>query len=237
MKPTLAAVVACVVLVAISELARIAVQRACGDSRGGRVAAPLVGMIAAYLSVAALAFALYRAHGVPTAFLEVHVTKVEAGYPATGKLESGDRIIAIDGQPLTKSLSSMVDERGGKPVTLTVVRGDATRDITLTPIGHDGHWMLGFRPAIGYAPDRDTGTALRHAIVFPIEQTKQLMPESAETADAGGPRRISDEFIVRTPARIDALRQALLFATYVLLVLVALDLVRVVLALRGRPQA
>jgi membrane-associated protease RseP (regulator of RpoE activity) len=236
-KPTIVAVVACVVLIAISELARIAVTRAVGHSRGGRVAAPLIGMVAAYVAVAALAFVFYRAYGVPTQFLEVHVKTVENGYPATGKLEKGDRIVAIDGVPLTKSLSLMVDERGGKPVTLTLVRRGAQLDITLTPIGHDGHWMLGFRPAIARATNRDTGLALERAVVFPIEQTKQLIPDRRETVEAAGPVRIVEEYAASEPAGLAELRRALVFSTYVLLLLVALDLVRVVLALRARPDA
>jgi hypothetical protein len=234
--PTAVAIIACIALVLISELSRVAVTRMLADTRGARMLAAVVGIVAAYAVVAALALALYRAEGVPTANLEVLVDNVPAGFPASGKLEPGDRVIALDGAPLTKSLSSLVDERNGAPVRLTVVRGSATHEITIQPLGHDGHWMLGFRPRIDHARSHDLGVAARKAIVFPIEQTKQLVPARTETVDASGPTRLAEALVVRREPRpaIAALRQSLVFMTYVLLLIAIVGIVRVVRAVTTR---
>jgi hypothetical protein len=235
--PTVVAVIACGALVLVSELARIAVTRL-RDTRGARIFAALVGIITAYLVVAALAFAFYRADGVPTSNLEVLVDEVVEGYPAYGKIERNDRVVAIDGLPLTKSLSSLIDERNGAPVRLTVIRGGKTQDITLTPIGHDGHWMVGFRPLIDRARSYDSAVVARSAITYPIEQTKRLIPAPAsEPADPGGPKRIVDEYVFHRPAppvAIQSLGTALRFMTYVLLLLALVFVVRVVRAVTAR---
>jgi hypothetical protein len=236
--PIVVASVACVVLVLISELARVAVTRMLPLNRGARVVAALVGIVAAYLVVAALAFAFYRSEGVPTSNLEVVVDEVVEGLPAFGKIERNDRIIAIDGIPLTKSLSSLIDERNGEPVRLTVVRGGSTRDITLKPIGHDGHWIVGFRPLFDHVRSYDMTIAARRAIEYPIEQTKQLIPSSNEHADPGGPTRVLAGEYVAQPRKprpeIQALGESLRFMTYVLLLIVLVDLVRIVRAVTAR---
>jgi hypothetical protein len=238
--PIVVASVACVVLVLISELARVAVTRLLPINRGARVVAALVGIVAAYLVVAALAFAFYRSEGVPTSNLEVVVDEVVQGLPAFGRIERNDRIIAIDGVPLTKSLSSLIDERNGAPVRLTVVRGGRTADITLQPIGHDGHWIVGFRPLFDYARSYDMTIAARRAIEYPIEQTKQLIPASVsnERADPGGPTHMLAGEYVAQPRKprpeIQALGESLRFMTYVLLLIVLVDLVRVVRAVTAR---
>jgi hypothetical protein len=235
--PIVVATVACIVLVLVSELARIAIARMLPESPASRVIAALVGMVAAYGALAALAFAFYRADGVPTANLEVVADSVVEGYPAFGKIQPEDRIIAIDGAPLTKSLSTLVDERNGAPVRLTLVRAGTTRDVTLTPIGHDGHWVLGFRPLIEHARSRDFAVIAQRAAMYPIEETKQLIPSSAEHADPGGPVRITNEYVLqrREPRpEIRALGDSLRFMTYVLLLIVLVDLVRIVRAVTSQ---
>jgi PDZ domain-containing secreted protein len=82
-------------------------------------------------------------HAAPTA--EYDIDTVVQGYPAFGKLAAGDRIIAVDGKPLDRSLSTIVNERNGNPVKLTYVRGGVTLDVTLKPIAHMGNWTLGLQ--------------------------------------------------------------------------------------------
>lgn len=234
MSPTVVAVIACAVLVAISELTRIAIVRAT-DRRAGRVIAPLAAIAAGYLATVGLAYAYYRSHGVATNTIEVRVEDVPPGYPATGKLERGDRIIALDGMAMTKSPSLLVDERNGAPIELTFVRRGQTQEVTLQPVGHDGHWVLGFKPSLRYVMNREPGVAVRHALRFPVEQTKHLIPDPPpEAADAAGPKRIAQDFArsAEPTGTALALRTSLRFMVYILLLLVAANLVRVALAFR-----
>jgi hypothetical protein len=235
--PTIVAVIGCIVLVAISELSRIAMLRSGGDQRGRRIAAPVVGMLAAYLTMVALAFAFYRADGVLTAYYEVTVAEVKDGYPAMGKLENGDRIIMIDGSRLTKSLSSLVDERNGAPVRLTLVRGGQQRDVTIAPIGHDGHWIMGFRPGLDSGRTRDFGVVMDHALVYPFVQIDDITPHlfGSDEADPGGPKRIYEDLSShKRSAAVLALMRLLRLAGYVLLLIAVVDLVRLVRAVTAR---
>jgi regulator of sigma E protease len=70
-----------------------------------------------------------------TQFLPPVVGVVEAGKPADGKLEPGDRIARVDGDAVTTfpEVQHVVSRRAGKPVTLGVVRDGRDVDVTLTP--------------------------------------------------------------------------------------------------------
>jgi regulator of sigma E protease len=70
-----------------------------------------------------------------TQFLPPVVGVVEAGKPADGKLEPGDRIARVDGDPVTSfpEVQHVVSRRAGKPVTLGVVRDGKDVDVTITP--------------------------------------------------------------------------------------------------------
>ena len=107
--------------------------------RGGlwweRWVAMFCGTVAAYLVVALIGFSYFITDGVRTRHFECSVQEVRQGMPAYGKLERGDVIVAIDGEPLERSPSEMIDARNGAPVRLTVQRGSGTRDITIQPIG------------------------------------------------------------------------------------------------------
>ena len=76
-----------------------------------------------------------------------HVGTVERGYPAAGKIQPGDRLVAVDGRggtPTTLSKRIATHECAGgattkgckatEPVTVTVVRDGERKTLTLTPI-------------------------------------------------------------------------------------------------------
>jgi len=246
--PTLVAVLACIALVAVGELVRFGVARGLrlptarfaklflvvrGGSRSNRVLATFAGSIATYLGVVAMAFALYTCAGFPTRELECTVESVVDGYPAAGKLERGDRIVAIDGKPMFASPSLLIDQQSGAAVRLTVVRHGDTRDVTIQPIGHDGHWILGFRPSLARVRTYDVVRALETALDYPIEQAGQLMPalRGKEEPEPGGPKRIYDEYRLTPPgAGFIALARALQFGVYILLLGLAIDIGRVLRA-------
>jgi len=83
------------------------------------------------------------------------VDVVLPGFDATTKLQPGDQIVAIDGEPLrapvVPALVSEVNAHAGSPVTLTVERGGNEQTIVVRPQldrTSDGKtsWVLGIRP-------------------------------------------------------------------------------------------
>jgi regulator of sigma E protease len=101
-----------------------------------------------YLSAMVLAFLLFTCHGVDSPWAWHEVGLIKEGFDAQGKLELGDRIIAVDHVPIiargtydspegihytADSLTRRVNEKKGQPITLTVVRGGKHVDVTITP--------------------------------------------------------------------------------------------------------
>ena len=238
----------CAALIACSELARYHAARLLGVPidrvatyfvalRGGRrwarAVAIFAGTLTTYAGGVAVAFALFITDGMPTRYLECTVTEVPGGFPASGRLVVGDVITAIDGEPLDRSPSTLIDQRGGAPVRLTVRRGNTSQDITLRPIGHDGHWMLGFRPQLHHARSKDLVLALSRAAGYPFATIGELMPAAPEPeVDAAGPTAIALLLQPHQPSEAaTALRLAMQLCAYLLLIMFAIDLVRAVRAI------
>lgn len=78
----------------------------------------------------------------------IAVTQVQPGTPASrAGLQAGDKIAAVDGHPFhyVASLLAYMQSGQGKPLNLTVVRGNSTLHLAATPAKLDGtNWMLGF---------------------------------------------------------------------------------------------
>jgi hypothetical protein len=251
--PDLIAVVLCLAVVATAELARFGVARGFrlattrvaklfvaphGGPRPARALAIFAGTVATYLGAALLAFVFYTCAGIPTRYLECTIVEVPAGYPSAGKLEPGDRMVAIDGEPIDRSPSSIIDAKGGAPVRFTIVRRGETRDVTIRPIGHDGHWMIGFRPRLERARSYDLAFALRRSFASPLERAVGAIALLApkEEADPGGPKRIIEEFSYGAPLSVveQGLALAMLMSGYLLLLTAALDLARIIRAVTRR---
>lgn len=188
-----------------------------------------------YLSAIVLAFALYSCHGMNSSWRWHEVAAVMDGFDAKGKLEPGDRIIAVDGMPLlargewvspdgthykARSLTALVNEKKGAPITVTILRDDKRLDVTIKPkhtflllrgqaTSEDRLYERWIRPAylLGIAQtdradvqDVGFGTALVSAFEYPVEQTKMIagglydIIRGKEEADAHGPIGIFDVF-------------------------------------------
>ena len=68
--------------------------------------------------------------------LRVEIVDVTAGSPADGKLETRDRIVSVDGTPITdvSQVSKAVQASGvGTPTTFVVRRGSSTKKVVVTP--------------------------------------------------------------------------------------------------------
>ena len=248
--PTVVALLVAALLVAVSELVRFGVARLLrlptsriarvfldvqGGPRWARPLPMLAGSLASYAVVASVAVVFFAVEGVATDYDEVRVVEVPSGYPATGKLRKGDRIIAVDGEPLKGSLNLAIDRRNGAPVRLTIVRESTTQDITLQPIPHDGHWVVGVRPAVAPARSYEPGLAVARGLAFPITQALDLIPASEFEAELGGPVQVTEVYDKYTgPPGPLVLALVMFYGVYLLLLIVATDLVRGVRAVARR---
>ena len=99
-----------------------------------RLAVLFAGVVMNFLLAAILfswAFSVSEPVGVPP----LTVTQIQAGSPAQGHLQVGDRIVSVDGRTFARAIG-MVDHIGaqaGHPVTLQVVRDSRPIDIVVTP--------------------------------------------------------------------------------------------------------
>lgn len=61
------------------------------------------------------------------------VTEVQPGADADGKLAVGDVLVAVDGKPMSDfdALDALLDDRVGREIEVSVVRGGGTRKVTL----------------------------------------------------------------------------------------------------------
>lgn len=112
--------------------------------------------------LAAAIFALiFMTAGRP--ILPATVGRVQPGSPAAAAgLETGDRVVRVDGQPVTawEELLARVQRSQGRSLVLSVARDDAPREVTVTPRLAEGRtvfgeptevWDLGITP---YLPPR-----------------------------------------------------------------------------------
>jgi regulator of sigma E protease len=77
----------------------------------------------------------------------IQVAQVQQGMPAgLAGLRDGDQIAAVDGHAFhsVNTLLAYMQWEKGKPLTLDVLRGSATLQLTATPANTDGTWKLGF---------------------------------------------------------------------------------------------
>lgn len=69
-------------------------------------------------------------------------------------LREGDRILAIDGQPVPgwEALKDAIERHGGTPIVLTVERNGREVDLGATPGRRDGRGFLGISPTTAFRP-------------------------------------------------------------------------------------
>jgi regulator of sigma E protease len=83
-------------------------------------------------------------YGVPV--LSTQVGGVEAGSPADrGGIKKGDRIVAVDGQPVAEweELSKRIKESQGRPLSLQIRRDSENVAVTVQPTKREGRTIFG----------------------------------------------------------------------------------------------
>jgi regulator of sigma E protease len=137
-----------------------------------------------YLFAIAIAIVLFSSAGVDATTIWYAVRDVNEGWDAQGKLEKGDRILALDGQPLYalyrgkpgRDISELVDNMGGKPVRVRVLRQGREVDVVIQTRRDPelGKYRLGFAIALQQQEERvdvGVGTAIAEAFYYPVEKT------------------------------------------------------------------
>ena len=118
---------------------------------------------------AATAALHYLGYKGTTQVLAQAITK---GAPAEGKLKAGDRLVSVDGKPVSteEQLRKLISSRtAGQPVTIGYVRGGTARTVTITTIAAPDSTK---RPIIG---------------ITPVVQTEFPVKVSIQLRDVGGP--------------------------------------------------
>ncbi|MDA0636873.1 PDZ domain-containing protein [Nonomuraea sp. MCN248] len=83
----------------------------------------------------------------------ISVASTVKGKPAEGKIQKGDRIVAVDGEPVTRTdeVSKAVRAREpGDPVTFTITRGGEKLDVTVPTVAAGGEPIVGVNMQPGY---------------------------------------------------------------------------------------
>jgi membrane-associated protease RseP (regulator of RpoE activity) len=98
-----------------------------------------------------VAFAILFALGLTSEKLTHRVGSTTAGSPAAAKLRPGDRIVAVEGQPISEweDLPATIEDRAGDPTTFTVERDGTVQDLEITPRERSKSDSSGF---IGVSP-------------------------------------------------------------------------------------
>jgi len=106
------------------------------------LAGPVTNMLFATL----LMFVVYGIAGVPVDTGRTVVNDVVKDKPASGVLQAGDMIVAVNGEKVpTTRFTSRVQQSYGAPMILTVLRKGATKQVIMSP-GYDAEnkvWVLG----------------------------------------------------------------------------------------------
>ena len=107
------------------------------------------------------------------------VDSTEEGFDAFGKLEKGDRFVAVNGDPLVRSLSDVVAEIGDGEAVFTVDRGGQSVDVKMHPKKDDeGRYRLGVGLKVTVPTERHAigfGRAIKESIIYPFAQTKLIL--------------------------------------------------------------
>jgi len=216
-------------------------------TRGRRLLALAAGTGASYVLLAVLAFAMLVGTGVRTGAQHHVVERVRPDSDASGQLEPGDRLLAIDGQDLAEDappLGVLVQASEGRPVTLVIDRRGEQLTMTVTPkFDPDTGYRLGIGFRFDHPRNRGVGAALVPALTYPARRSAEILGgwytiiRGRERGELSGPVGIIEAGL-EVPSFAERFGATLTLALYEALLLLLLDLVMAVVALvRGSQSA
>jgi regulator of sigma E protease len=141
-----------------------------------RFATIFAGPATNYLFAVVLALGLFTCAGVRKpvdAYDTVRAT--HAGFDAHGKLQPGDRIVAVDGQPYDRHLSKYLTEDAARVYRLTVERGGERVEVPLKPVFDAEHKKLRLGVSFEDRAQVGFGTAVARAVEYPVVQTEAIV--------------------------------------------------------------
>ncbi len=161
------------------------------------------GPFANFLLAALLFGAIYATIGQPRTTTVVGTVQ-EASAAARAGILPGDRILAIEGEPVTRfeEIQRLVHPRAGQPLSVTIDREGNQRNVTATPEprvqGERTIGLLGIGAAAGQFERLDPFSALWAGSVQTADITWQtlsavwgMITGQRGTEDIGGPLRIA----------------------------------------------
>ncbi|MDQ3336250.1 MAG: hypothetical protein M4D80_13865 [Myxococcota bacterium] len=244
-------------VVVVRELARWLVQRrphplramfdlVTPGSLGRRVATIAAGLGATYLAIVALGLGYAAGYGKPIGTGYLRVAELIEGGASVGKLRAGDRIEALDGEPIRigHSLTDRINAKAGAPVDVHIRRDGEALVVRIEPrqaeVRGATQWLIGIR--LASETERTTEGALGLALAFPWEHAKSVARGIAgafeDRAEVASVVRIVEVMTVTNePAGVRVLMAALIWSGHLLLLALLVDLIRLVLVIRDRLRA
>jgi regulator of sigma E protease len=161
------------------------------------------GPIANFLLAAVLFAGLFVFQGRPVNDGTTTIgTVVEGSAAAAAGLLPGDRVLALDGEAVTRfeQIQRHVQPRANQPIAIHIRRGDAERDLTVTPTprASDGQGVLGIAGGAVTFERLDPVTAVvagfahtGDVVVQTLAGLWQMIAGQRGTEELGGPLRIA----------------------------------------------
>lgn len=155
----------------------------------------LVGALAgAYLYIAVVALLIHLSYGMETGAMHYRVTETHEGFDAHGKLLPDDRLVTIDGQPVSNTdgapawnpVAEIIQDRmesGATSVQIEVLRAGEPVLVTVTPGQDDPSEGFGPRYRIGVVmaiePERTSPglDAVGPALAYPANEFALILGE------------------------------------------------------------
>jgi membrane-associated protease RseP (regulator of RpoE activity) len=167
-------------------------------SFGHRLTVVLAGVTVNIVVAALLFFVVFAARGIPDG-ASTTIDEVVAGTPAaSGGLEPGDRIVAIDGHPIEawEDVPDALADRAGEPTRFVVERDGDVQGLTITPRKRSASDSSGF---VGISPEdafRSLGLvdAARESALTMGRGTTGLAGGLADLFSPSGLSRYSENF-------------------------------------------
>ncbi len=107
--------------------------------------------------------------------LPVKIQTLAAQYPAKqAGLQEGDRIVAVNGEPVPNyfAFRALLRQSAGRPLPMRIVRGSQELDKTVVPVDEDGVGVIGFTVAID---SRRVRYGLWGAFTGSLRESRRLM--------------------------------------------------------------
>jgi regulator of sigma E protease len=153
------------------------------------------GPLANFALAAVLFGALYATVGAPSTTTTLAVVQENSAAARAGLLP-GDRIVALDGQPVTRfeQIQRHVQPRAGQEIVVTLQRDGAERSLRVVPEARGGAGILGVGAGAAQFERMDPFSALWGGVVQTWEVSRQTLAAVGQmiigtrgTDDLGGP--------------------------------------------------